>query len=45
MCIRDSLTLDAKDALGVDANFIDQGRVPMIVNFIDSLSFPFPECE
>lgn len=39
------LTLDAQNALGIDANFSDLSLLPTIRNVISSISFPFPVCE
>lgn len=39
------LTLDAQHALGVDANLADLGRLQVVKDVVNSLSFPFPQCE
>lgn len=39
------LTLDAQHALGVDANFADPAQLQTVKDVVNSLSFPFPQCE
>lgn len=39
------LTLDAQHALGLDANLADLAQLQMVKDVINSLSFPFPQCE
>lgn len=40
-----NLTLDPTHALGVDANLSDLDQVPTVDDVINSLSFPFPQCQ
>jgi hypothetical protein len=39
------LTLDAQHALGLDANLADLAQLQTVKDVINSLSFPFPQCE
>jgi hypothetical protein len=39
------LTLDAQHALGVDANLADLAQLQTVKNVVNSISFPFPQCE
>ncbi len=39
------LTLDAQHALGLDANLADLDQMPAVDDVINSLSFPFPQCQ
>jgi len=39
------LTLDAQHALGLDANLADLAQLASVKDVINSLSFPFPQCE
>jgi len=38
------LTLDAKHALGIDSTVTTQSQLTYVSNFINSITFPFPEC-
>jgi len=39
------LTLDTKHALGIDANLADISGLDAVRDFLNSVSFPFPQCE
>jgi hypothetical protein len=39
------LTLDAKHALGFDANLADLSALGSVRDFLNSVAFPFPQCE
>ena len=39
------LTLDPQHALGVDANLTDLSHLQTVRDFVNSLTFPFPQCE
>ncbi|MDQ1357252.1 MAG: hypothetical protein QOJ52_2778 [Acidimicrobiaceae bacterium] len=39
------LTLDAQHALGVDANLADLAQLQTVKDIVNSISFPFPQCE
>jgi hypothetical protein len=38
------LTLDAKHALGLDADLTDLSQLQTVRNFANSITFPFPQC-
>jgi len=37
--------LDAKHALGINANLADLSTLPTVRNFANSVTFPFPQCQ
>jgi uncharacterized protein YgiM (DUF1202 family) len=39
------LTLDAKHALGIDANLTDLAQLQTVRDFVNALTFPFPQCQ
>jgi len=39
------LTLDAQHALGIDANLADTSQLPDYQDLVDSVTFPFPQCQ
>ena len=39
------LTLDTQHALGIDANLADISGLDAVRDFLNSVSFPFPQCE
>ena len=39
------LTLDPMHALGIDANLADSASLPEVRDLINSVKFPFPQCE
>jgi len=39
------LTLDPQHALGIDGNLADLAQVQTVRDFVNSLTFPYPQCE
>jgi hypothetical protein len=39
------LTLDPQHALGIDANLTDMSQLQTVRDFVNAVTFPFPQCE